>query len=142
LANHINLILASSEPARFAVGHLFLSGLAPVAEKLARVKELRLLIGNTINRETLEQLAEGYQRLEMVADAVEAQAFPSLVIPPVLPPRPHPYRLLRVLSMRPLAWQWFSLKWHGHLGHEFARAEPALSGGKGCSCHLKLKQYR
>jgi len=49
---------------------------------------------NIISRETLEQLAEGYQRLEMVADAVEAQAFPSLVIPPVLPPRPHPYRLL------------------------------------------------
>jgi hypothetical protein len=51
-------------------------------------------IGNTINRETLEQLAEGYQRLETVADAVEAQAFPSLVILPVLPPRPHPYRPL------------------------------------------------
>ena len=29
---------------------------------------------------------------------------------------------------------WFSLKWHGHLGHEFARA--------GCPCHLKLTQYR
>ena len=36
---------------------------------------------------------------------------------------------------------WFSLKWHGHLGHEFARAEPALSGAKGCPCHLKLNQY-
>jgi hypothetical protein len=37
---------------------------------------------------------------------------------------------------------WFSLKWHGHLGREFARAEPALSGAKGCPCHLKLNQYR
>jgi hypothetical protein len=71
------LILASSEAARFAVGYIFLSGLTPVAEKLDRVKELRLLIGNTTNRETLEQLAEGYRRLEMVADAVEAQAFPK-----------------------------------------------------------------
>ena len=28
---------------------------------------------------------------------------------------------------------WFSLKWHDHLGHEFARA--------GCPCYLKLNQY-
>ena len=28
---------------------------------------------------------------------------------------------------------WFSLKWLGHLGHEFARA--------GCPCHLKLNQH-
>ena len=41
------------------------------------VKELRLLIGNTTNHETLEQLAEGYQRLELVAEAAEAQAYPK-----------------------------------------------------------------
>ena len=45
--------------------------------KLGEVHELRLLIGNTINRETLEQIAEGYRRLEMVADAAEAQAYPK-----------------------------------------------------------------
>lgn len=41
------------------------------------VKELRLLIGNTTNRETLEQLAEGYRRLELVAEAAEAEAYPK-----------------------------------------------------------------
>ena len=41
------------------------------------MKELRLLIGNTTNRETLEQMAEGYKRLDLVIDAVEAQSFPK-----------------------------------------------------------------
>lgn len=72
LVDHINRILASTESARFAVGYFFLSGLESLAERLDNVKELRLLIGNTTNRETLEQLAEGHQRLELVREASEA----------------------------------------------------------------------
>src|SRR4030066_2058514 len=71
LVDHINLILSSTDAARFAVGYFFLSGLTSIAEKLAKVKELHLLIGNTTNRETLEQMAEGYRRLELVAEAAE-----------------------------------------------------------------------
>lgn len=77
LVDHINRILSSTEAARFAVGYFFLSGLTSIAKKLAGVKELRLLIGNTSNRETLEQLAEGYRRLELVADTVEAEKYPK-----------------------------------------------------------------
>jgi len=77
LADHINRILGSTAAARFAVGYFFLSGLTCIAEKLAGVKELRLLIGNTTNRETLEQMAEGYRRLELVAEAVETEAYPK-----------------------------------------------------------------
>jgi hypothetical protein len=77
LVDHINRILGSTEKARFAMGYFFLSGLECLARQLAKVKELRLLIGNTTNRETLEQLAEGYRRLEMVVDEVEAQAYPK-----------------------------------------------------------------
>jgi len=77
LVDHINSILNSADSARFAVGYFFLSGLTSIANNLEKVKELRLLIGNTTNRETLEQLAEGYRRLEMVADAAEAQAYPK-----------------------------------------------------------------
>lgn len=76
LVDNINCILASTEAARFAVGYFFLSGLESIAPRLADVKELRLLIGNTTNRETLEQLAEGYRRLELVAEAAEAEAYP------------------------------------------------------------------
>ena len=57
------------------MGYFFLSGLTSIAKKLTGVKDLRLLIGNTTNRETLEQLTEGYRRLELVKEAAEAQAF-------------------------------------------------------------------
>lgn len=77
LADHISRILGSTEAARFAVGYFFLSGLTSIAEKLGGVKELRLLIGNTTNRETLEQMAEGYRRLELVDSEAEAQAYPK-----------------------------------------------------------------
>ena len=77
LVEHINRILSSTEAARFAVGYFFLSGLTSISEKLAGVQELRLLIGNTTNQQTLEQLAEGYRRLELVAEAVEGQVYPK-----------------------------------------------------------------
>ena len=77
LVDHINRILGSTESARFAVGYFFLSGLESIAKSLAHVKELRLLIGNTTNRETLEQMAEGYRRLELVSEKAEEQAFPK-----------------------------------------------------------------
>jgi len=74
--DHIRRILPGSQSARFAVGYFFLSGLEAVADQLANVQELRLLIGNTSSRETIEQIAEGYRRLEQVQEAVEALAFP------------------------------------------------------------------
>src|ERR1035441_3476959 len=77
LVDHINRILSSTESARFAVGYFFLSGLESIAQRLAGVKELRLLIGNTTNRETLEQLAEGYRRLDLVSEDAEAQSYPK-----------------------------------------------------------------
>ncbi len=79
LVDHINRMLDSTEMARFAVGYFFLSGLESIAERLNNVKELRLLIGNTTNRETLEQLAEGYRRLELVQEIAEAQSYPKRV---------------------------------------------------------------
>src|SRR4030043_964573 len=77
LIDHLGQMLGSSERARFAVGYLFLSGLTSVAERLLNLKELRLLIGNTTNRETVEMLAEGYRRLDLAAEEVERQAYPK-----------------------------------------------------------------
>jgi len=71
LLEHIWLILSSTERAHFAVGYLFLSGLKPIREQLEKLTEIRLLIGNTTNRETLETLAEGYKRLDLLRDAAE-----------------------------------------------------------------------
>jgi superfamily II DNA or RNA helicase len=77
LVDHIRRILPGSQSARFAVGYFFLSGLEAVASQLANVRELRLLIGNTSSRETIEQIAEGYRRLEQVQNAAEALAYPK-----------------------------------------------------------------
>ncbi len=77
LIDKIKETLPGSQAARFAVGYFFLSGLEAVADQLANVRELRLLIGNTSSRETIEQIAEGYRRLDQVRDAVEAQAHPT-----------------------------------------------------------------
>ena len=77
LVDHLNQMLGSSDRARFAVGYLFLSGLTGVADRLGNLKELRLLIGNTSNRETMEMLAEGYRRLDLAADELERQVYPK-----------------------------------------------------------------
>lgn len=77
LVDHIRRILPGSQAAKFAVGYFFLSGLEAVSDVLENVQELRLLIGNTSNRETIEQIAEGYRRLEQVEDAAEEMAYPG-----------------------------------------------------------------
>jgi superfamily II DNA/RNA helicase len=77
LIDHINKILDSTERAKFAVGYFFVSGLTAIREHLESIKELRLLIGNTTNRETLEQISEGYRRLELVEQAAEAMNYPK-----------------------------------------------------------------
>ena len=75
LVEHINLLLDSTEKARFAVGYFFLSGFQSIVEELQGVSELRLLIGNTTNLDTLEQLVEGHQRLEQVTQIAKAQVY-------------------------------------------------------------------
>ncbi|HIE27544.1 TPA: helicase [Candidatus Poribacteria bacterium] len=80
LLEHIWLILSSTERAHFAVGYLFLSGLKPIREQLEKLTEIRLLIGNTTNRETLETLAEGYKRLDLLQDAAEDWLYQKRVV--------------------------------------------------------------
>ncbi|MDB4600762.1 phospholipase D-like domain-containing protein, partial [Akkermansiaceae bacterium] len=75
LVEHIKSILGSTDSARFAVGYFFLSGLEAIQDKLAGVQKLRLLIGNTTNRETIEQISEGYKRLDLVEAAEEREQF-------------------------------------------------------------------
>jgi superfamily II DNA or RNA helicase/HKD family nuclease len=75
LAEQIRTNLDSSTAAHFAVGYFFLSGFTAIADKLPHIKHLRLLIGNTTNRQTIEQIAQGYQQLEIIEDRLEAQEF-------------------------------------------------------------------
>ena len=57
LQSRIREILHSTGSARFAVGYFFISGLESVADAIEGVGEIKLLIGNTTNRETIDQLA-------------------------------------------------------------------------------------
>ncbi len=77
LADQIRTNLDSSTAAHFAVGYFFLSGFTAIADQLPHIKHLRLLIGNTTNRETIEQIAQGYQQLELIEEHLEAQKYPS-----------------------------------------------------------------
>lgn len=75
LADHIRAFLPGSKSAKFAVGYFFLSGLEALGSSLDNISDLRLLIGNTTNRETVEQLSEAYKRLEMVEEEHRKQRF-------------------------------------------------------------------
>ena len=75
LIDHIRNILGSTDTARFAVGYFFLSGLEAIQDKLVGVQKLRLLIGNTSSRETIEQISEGYKRLDLVGAAEEREQY-------------------------------------------------------------------
>lgn len=77
LVDKINCILETSEAAHFAVGYFFISGFTAIGDRLNHVKQLRLLIGNTSNRETIEQIAQGYKRLELISDRLEAESYPK-----------------------------------------------------------------
>ena len=77
LVDNVNLILESTDHARFAVGYFFLTGFKSIAKELQNLTELRLLIGNTSTRETIEQLAEGYKELSAIENATEDLVYSS-----------------------------------------------------------------
>ena len=75
LAEEIASRLSASQRAHFAVGYFFLSGFEAIAPHLTDVSELRLLIGNTLNKETIEQLVEGQRRLDAAEAVKQDQEF-------------------------------------------------------------------
>lgn len=75
LVDVVKKILHNSKRAHFAVGYLFASGLLPIREELKHLDEIRLLIGNTTSRETIEQLAEVHKDPASVAKIAERQRF-------------------------------------------------------------------
>ena len=61
LAERVGQLLHGASSARFAVGYLFLDGLAPLRAHIEQVTTLEFLIGNVINRLTEEQVREGIE---------------------------------------------------------------------------------
>ena len=79
LVDAINEQLVHTVKAKVAVGYFFLSGLKAIQDKLDAkddngddlIKEVRLLIGNTTNRQTVEELARSYRLTEQIQKRVE-----------------------------------------------------------------------
>ena len=78
LADAINAIAPHASAGRFAVGYFFLSGFNAVAESIKGLDKLQLLIGATTNRQTVEQLALGYRRRELIEEKLREQRFAPL----------------------------------------------------------------
>ena len=60
LAERIDHYLRLSRQAHFAVGYFYLGGFAAIAEAVDGVEKLRLLIGPSTDRPTVEQIARGW----------------------------------------------------------------------------------
>lgn len=75
LAEVLCELLPQSRRFSSAVGFFFLSGLREIGDALASVDEIRLLIGNTSTRETIEQLAEVHNHLDPITDELESRRF-------------------------------------------------------------------
>jgi superfamily II DNA or RNA helicase len=75
LVEHIKKLLKNSKAAKFAVGYFFASGLRPIINDLEKLDEIRLLIGSSTNRQTLEAMALGYQKLDKITDMIERKSY-------------------------------------------------------------------
>jgi hypothetical protein len=71
LGDKARQLLDQTLRAHFAVAHSLLSDPSATAKELEEVKELRLLIGSTSGRATVEQLAEGHALREAVPQGRE-----------------------------------------------------------------------
>src|SRR5947209_3582616 len=59
-------MLGSANAADIAVGYLFISGFNAVAEELAQLEKVRVLVGRT-DKQTLDEIARGVQQVEALS---------------------------------------------------------------------------
>lgn len=68
-------MLSSTDKAKLAVGYFFLSGFNAIQDHLSGLSEIRILMGNTTTRETIEQIAEGVKRLDIVSKGLGKETY-------------------------------------------------------------------
>ena len=61
--------------AHILLGHLFIPGMSELILKAARAEEIRILIGNTTHRETIEQLFERHLDTDAVKREIERHLY-------------------------------------------------------------------
>jgi hypothetical protein len=77
LVECIKPLLSESERAKFAVGYFCVSGFKAIAAELAGLAELRSLVGNVCDPQTVEQLAETHSATQLLEFAPSANSRPS-----------------------------------------------------------------
>ena len=73
LLTRLKEMLGSSARADIAVGYFFMSGFDAVADDLARLDKVRILVGRT-DRRVLEEVALGIQQADALAARLEADS--------------------------------------------------------------------
>jgi len=73
LVSQVNTLLNSSKFSSMAVGYFYLSGFEAIREKLHKVQNLRLIIGNRSNQETVEELVKGHAAPDAVGNELRRQ---------------------------------------------------------------------
>ena len=66
LAASVKPLLSESDKAKFAVGYFFISGFKFIANELENISELKLLVGNVSDSQTIEQLAETHSAAQLL----------------------------------------------------------------------------
>ena len=74
LAESVKPLLSESDKAKFAVGYFFISGFKFIADELEKISELKLLIGNVSDSQTIEQLAETHSTIRIRPPARQSLA--------------------------------------------------------------------
>jgi len=75
LKDEINDKLEGSCSVKFAVGYLYLSGFYQIADKIGDLTEAKILTGSSLNRETIEELAESLPDREILERETSARKF-------------------------------------------------------------------
>ena len=75
LSDEINDRLAGSQSVKFAAGYLYLSGFYEIADRLGGLNEARILVGDHLNRDTIEALAQALPDEEELEAEVNAREF-------------------------------------------------------------------
>ena len=77
LSDEINDRLSASKSVKFATGYLYLSGFYEIADRLGEIEEARILVGDTLNRQTVEALAQSLPGEDELEQEVNRRQFES-----------------------------------------------------------------
>ena len=64
LSKYLNTVLPDCLSAKFGIGYFFLSGLKEIINGVSDLKELKLLISNTTDKDTKEALLIAFKKIE------------------------------------------------------------------------------